>query len=124
VLVQRARFTGAGQDFSAAIRSVVATVGCPGRRAYQRRIHSVACPVLLIHGTGDRLVPVTAARAAARQNPGWTLAEITGVGHVPQLEAPLSTARAITGWLRAAGRSAAEAAAPDRQEQARPAAAG
>jgi pimeloyl-ACP methyl ester carboxylesterase len=124
VLAQRARFTGAGQDFSAAIRSVVATAGCPGRRAYQRRIHSVACPVLLIHGTGDRLVPVTAARAAARQHPGWTLAEITGVGHVPQLEAPVSTARVITGWLRAAGRSAAEAAAPGGQARARPAAAG
>lgn len=124
VLDQRAGFTGTGQDSSAAIRSVVAAVSYPGRRAYQRRIHSVACPVLLIHGTGDRLVPVTAARAAARQNPGWTLAEITGVGHVPQLEAPVSTARVITGWLRAAGRSAAGAAAPGRQERAHPAAAG
>jgi hypothetical protein len=46
------------------------------------------------------------------------------VGHVPQLEAPVSTARVITGWLRAAGRSAAEAAAPGGQEQAHPAAAG
>jgi pimeloyl-ACP methyl ester carboxylesterase len=114
VLDQRARFTGTGQDSSAAIRSVVATVSYPGRRAYQRRIQSVACPVLLIHGTGDRLVPVAAARAAARGNPGWTLAEITGVGHVPQLEAPVSTARAISGWLRAAGRGAAEAAAASR----------
>jgi pimeloyl-ACP methyl ester carboxylesterase len=115
VLDQRARFTGTGQDSSAAIRSVVATVSYPGRRAYQRRIRSVACPVLLIHGTGDRLVPVAAARAAARGNPGWTLAEITGVGHVPQLEAPVSTARAITGWLRAAGRGAADAVAPRRR---------
>ena len=114
VLDQRARFTGTGQDSSAAIRSVVATVSYPGRRAYQRRIHAVACPVLLIHGTGDRLVPVAAARAAATGNPCWTLAEITGVGHVPQLEAPVSTARAITGWLRGAGRAAAKAAAPRR----------
>src|SRR4029077_18644332 len=100
-------FTGTGQDSSAAIRSVVATVSYPGRRAYQRRIHSVACPVLLIHGTGDRLGPVAAARAAVRGNPAWTLAEITGVGHVPQLEAPVSTARAVTGWLRAAWPGAA-----------------
>ena len=115
VLDQRARFTGTGQDFSAAIRSAIAAVGYPGRRAYQRRIHSVACPVLLIHGTGDRLVPVTAARAAARQNPSWTLAEITGVGHVPQLEAPVSTARAIGWWLGAAGAGAAEAATSRRR---------
>jgi pimeloyl-ACP methyl ester carboxylesterase len=110
VLDQRAGFTGTGQDSSAAIRSVVASVGYPGRRAYQRRIHSVACPVLLIHGTGDRLVPIAAARAAARGNPAWTLAEITGVGHVPQLEAPVSTARAVSGWLGAAGAGAARAA--------------
>ena len=37
------------------------------------------------------------------------------MGHVPQLEAPVSTARAVTGWLRAAGRGAAEAAAPRRR---------
>jgi pimeloyl-ACP methyl ester carboxylesterase len=71
--------------------------------------------VLLIHGTGDRLVPVAAARAAARGNRAWTLAEITGVGHVPQLEAPVGTARAITGWLSAAGRGAAQAASPRRR---------
>jgi pimeloyl-ACP methyl ester carboxylesterase len=96
---QRAGFTGVDRDFSAAIRSVIATAGYPGRGAYRRLVHSVTCPVLLIHGTDDRLVPVAAARAAARANPAWTLAEFTGVGHVPQLEAPAETAEAITRWL-------------------------
>ena len=112
VASQRAAFTGAGRDFAAAIRSVVATAGYPRRRAYLRRIRSVTCPVLLIHGTGDRLVPIAAARAAARASPSWSLAEIPGVGHVPQLEAPADTARVITEWLRSAGLSAAEAATP------------
>jgi hypothetical protein len=31
------------------------------------------------------------------------------------MEAPVSTARAVTGWLRAAGRGAAEAATPRRR---------
>jgi len=115
VAMQRAGFPAIEADFFAAVRSVVRTVGYPHGRAYGRRIRSIACPVLLIHGTGDRLVPIAAARAAARVNPAWTLAEITGVGHVPQLEAPVSTARAISGWLCAAGRGAAEVATPRRR---------
>ena len=93
----------------------MATVaGLPGRRAYRRQIRSVTCPVLLIHGTGDRLVPIAAARAAAMANPAWSLAEVAGVGHVPQLEAPADTARVITQWLASAGRGAAGAAASGR----------
>jgi pimeloyl-ACP methyl ester carboxylesterase len=114
---QRAGFTGVDRDFSAAIRSVIATVGYPGRSAYRRRIHAVTCPVLLIHGTGDRLVPIGAARAAARASPSWTLAEFPGVGHVPQLERPAETAEVITGWLGSAGRGAAEAATAGRHPE-------
>jgi pimeloyl-ACP methyl ester carboxylesterase len=112
---QRVMFAGAERDFTTALRSVVATASYPGRRAYRRQIGSVTCPVLLIHGTGDRLVPIAAARAAARANPAWSLAEIAGVGHVPQMEAPAETARVITGWLRTAAGGAAEAAAPGRR---------
>src|SRR6266487_3972735 len=73
VAAQRAGFPGIEADFAAAVRSVVRTVGYPHGRAYGRRIRSVTCPVLLIHGTADRLVPVAAARAAARANPSWSL---------------------------------------------------
>jgi pimeloyl-ACP methyl ester carboxylesterase len=112
---QRVTFAGAERDFTTALRSVVATASYPGRRAYRRQIGSITRPVLLIHGTGDRLVPIAVARAAARANPAWALAEIAGVGHVPQLEAPAETAGLITGWLRTAGRGAAEAATPGRR---------
>jgi pimeloyl-ACP methyl ester carboxylesterase len=112
---QRFTFASAERDFTAALRSVVATASYPGRRAYRRQIGSITRPVLLIHGTGDRLVPIAVARAAARANPSWSLAEIAGVGHVPQLEAPAETARVITEWLRTAGRGAAEAATPGRR---------
>jgi pimeloyl-ACP methyl ester carboxylesterase len=107
---QRATFASAERDFATALRSIVATASYPGRRAYRRQIGSITRPVLLIHGTGDRLVPIAVARAAAQANPAWSLAEIAGVGHVPQLEAPAETARAITEWLGTAGRAAAEAA--------------
>ncbi len=110
VAAQRAGFPGIEADFAAAVRSVVRTVGYPHGRAYGRRIRSVTCPVLLIHGTADRLVPVAAARAAARANPSWSLREFAGVGHVPQLEVPRDTADAVLGWLGSAGQRAARAA--------------
>jgi pimeloyl-ACP methyl ester carboxylesterase len=110
VAAQRAAFPGVEADFAAAVRSVIRTVGYPHGRAYGRRIRSVTCPVLLIHGTADRLVPVAAARAAARANPCWSLREFGGVGHVPQLEAPRDTADAVLGWLGSAGLQAARAA--------------
>jgi len=110
VAAQRAGFSGMEADFAAAVRSVVRTVGYPHGRAYGRRIRSVTCPVLLIHGTADRLVPVAAARAAVRANPSWSLREFGGVGHVPQLEVPQDTADAVLGWLGSAAQSAAHAA--------------
>jgi len=112
VAVQRAGFPGIEHDFAAAVRSVVRTVGYPHGRAYRRRIGAVTCPVLLVHGTEDRLVPVAAARAAARANPAWALREFPGVGHVPQLEVPRQTADAVLGWLGSAGQRAARTAQP------------
>jgi pimeloyl-ACP methyl ester carboxylesterase len=107
VAKQRAVFTGVDKDFSAAMRSVISTVGYPGSGAYRRLVRSITCPVLLIHGTADRLVPIAAARAAVRASPSWRLAEFPGVGHVPQLEAPRQTAEVVMEWLGSAGRRAA-----------------
>jgi pimeloyl-ACP methyl ester carboxylesterase len=109
---QRAAFDGADRDFTAAMRSVLATAGYLRGTAYRRAVRSVRCPVLLLHGERDRLVPVSAARSAAAANPSWSLTELLGVGHVPQLEAPRECAVAITEWLASNGKSAAEAAAP------------
>ena len=112
VAVQRAGFPGIERDFAAAVRSVVRTVGFPHGRAYRRRIGMVTCPVLLIHGTEDRLVPLAAVRAASRANPSWSVREFPGVGHVPQLEVPRQTADAVQDWLGSAGQRAARAARP------------
>jgi pimeloyl-ACP methyl ester carboxylesterase len=99
---QRAAFTDADRDFAAASRSVLATAGYVSGRAYRRGIRSITCPVLLLHGERDRLVPVGAARAAARANPSWSLVVLPDVGHVPQLEAARDSAAAISEWLGSA----------------------
>jgi pimeloyl-ACP methyl ester carboxylesterase len=99
------------RDISASARSMIAIFAGDLRgRAYRQAIGSITCPVLLLHGTRDRLVPIAVARAAARANPAWTMIELPGVGHVPQLEAPEDIAGAIIGWLGAAGQPAARAA--------------
>jgi pimeloyl-ACP methyl ester carboxylesterase len=116
---QRAAFTGINQDYAAAVRSVVATSA--RSQSYRRGIRSISCPVLVVHGDRDRLVPLAAARAAVRANPSWSLVVLAGVGHVPQLEVPQVTARVISGWLGAGGSRAAQAAAPGRVAPAAPA---
>jgi pimeloyl-ACP methyl ester carboxylesterase len=115
VVRRRAGFPEGGRDVSAAMRSVVATAGLGSGHAYRQAIRSVTCPVLLLHGERDRLVPVTAAHAAGRAHPSWSVVVLPGVGHVPQLEAPQECASAITEWLRTGGRGAAEAAAQPRR---------
>lgn len=64
------------------------------------RLARIEVPVLLVQGTLDRLVPVSAARWAARHNPGWTYLEMREVGHVPMLETPDETYDAITAWAQ------------------------
>jgi pimeloyl-ACP methyl ester carboxylesterase len=51
-------------------------------------IHRVTQPTLLIHGTEDRLVNVSATLWISRQRPDWTVALFEDVGHVPMLETP------------------------------------
>ncbi len=102
----------AEREIAASARSIIAAFGDLRGGAYRRVIGSITCPVLLLHGTRDRMVPIAVARAVARANPAWTLIEMPDVGHVPQLEAPGDTASAITGWLGPTGQRAAEAAVP------------
>ncbi len=96
---QRAAFGEAGRDLGVAMRSVVRTAGFVWGQEYRRRIRNVTCPVLLLHGERDRLVPASAARAAADAHPSWSVRILPGVGHVPQLEAPGPCAEQISGWL-------------------------
>jgi pimeloyl-ACP methyl ester carboxylesterase len=61
-----------------------------------RVMDAVRCPVLVIHGTRDRLVPLAYARSAVDRRPSWRFRFLPRVGHAPQLEAP-------DRWLAAVG---------------------
>jgi len=87
----------AGPAFLEAARSLLAL----GRRPEVLRwiVNAVSCPVLVIHGREDRLVPLGFAMGALEMRPEWEMRLIPKVGHVPQLEAPERWLAAVEDWL-------------------------
>ncbi len=65
------------------------------------RLGSLAAPMLLVHGTADRIVPVRHARAAARIVPGARLLEMP-TGHWPMRERPEAFNAAFAAFLSGA----------------------
>jgi pimeloyl-ACP methyl ester carboxylesterase len=57
------------------------------------------CPVRVVWGTDDRLLPWPSAAARFRTDwlPRADWVELEGVGHAPQLDVPLETAQLIAG---------------------------
>jgi pimeloyl-ACP methyl ester carboxylesterase len=92
----------AGGAFLEAARSLMAL----GRRSETTRwiLDSVKCPVLVIHGREDRLVPLRYAEEALAGHPAWEMRLLPKVGHVPQMEAPGRWLAAVEGWLAELGR--------------------
>jgi len=61
----------------------------------------ITCPVRIVWGTGDKILPWP--KAAARYR-GWLphadWVELDGIGHCPQLDVPLEAAQLILGFTR------------------------
>jgi pimeloyl-ACP methyl ester carboxylesterase len=87
----------AGPAFLEAARSLLAL----GRHPAAARwiLDSLRCPVLVIHGREDRLVPLRYAEAALADHADWEMRLIPKVGHVPQMEAPERWLAATEAWL-------------------------
>jgi pimeloyl-ACP methyl ester carboxylesterase len=60
----------------------------------------ITCPVRIVWGTEDRLLPWPSAAARFRTEwlPHADWVELEGVGHCPQLDVPTETAQLILGW--------------------------
>lgn len=58
-------------------------------RPLERATSRVECPVLLIHGTDDRVASVETSREIAALRPDVELVEIAGGGHTPQARDPV-----------------------------------
>jgi pimeloyl-ACP methyl ester carboxylesterase len=77
-----------GSDVVAVARSAAGALADDAAR----RLEEVACPVALIHGAEDPLVPADLARAAAARFADADLRILDGVGHLPWLEDPAAVA--------------------------------
>jgi pimeloyl-ACP methyl ester carboxylesterase len=85
---------------SASCRAALAMIEHGLREGYHLDAAQVACPVRIVWGTSDRLLPWPAAAARFREDwlpqADWVL--LDGVGHCPQLDVPLETAQLILGF--------------------------
>lgn len=88
--VEQVRERGLDPDAPAAFQDAWRSLRRLGRRpdVAKRAMDGVRCPVLVLHGRRDRLVPAAYAEAALRAYPAWRGRIFPDLGHVPQMEAP------------------------------------
>ena len=72
-----------------------------GRRpeTARRALDNITCPVLLLHGCRDRLVPVAFAEAELARHPEWRGRFFRDLGHIPQMEAPGRWLAEVADWF-------------------------
>jgi pimeloyl-ACP methyl ester carboxylesterase len=72
-----------------------------GRRpdVSRRALEHVSCPVLLLHGRRDRLVPAAFAEAELVRHPTWRGRYLNDLGHIPQMEAPGRWLAEVADWF-------------------------
>ena len=92
---------GDAEARSAFIQTMRAVLDPGGQRvsAMDRLYLAEALPSLLIWGDNDPIIPAAHGHAAHEEMPGSRLEILEGVGHFPQLEAPLEFARILKQFL-------------------------
>lgn len=86
------------------IRGVAGCVGLPqlieyaGGNGWSLDAESITCPVRVVWGTGDLILPWPTAAARFRQDwiPNAEWIELDGIGHCPQLDVPVEVAQLIS----------------------------
>ncbi|MGI8723639.1 MAG: alpha/beta fold hydrolase [Geodermatophilaceae bacterium] len=95
----RADLPWASTALARSFRSLVAAYLTPGARNPWRVAASISKPTLIIWGDRDKLVNVRNAPRLAAVMPDARLLVLPGVGHTPQLEDPITSARATMALL-------------------------
>ena len=95
----RTDFPWASAALAGSFRSLVAAYLTPGARNPWRIAAAITKPTLIIWGDQDKLVNVRNALRLAAVMPDARLLVLPGVGHTPQLEDPISSARATLALL-------------------------
>lgn len=84
-----------GRAFSQALRSIGLRMADP---RFWSRVAKVSAPAMIVHGSLDRVIPVSSARELARRRPDWDLTVLEGVGHVPMMETPEIFLDVVNRW--------------------------
>lgn len=77
------------------VADAVALLGCRHEAARVEELPALALPTLLLHGTKDHIVPLSASRQLAAHLPQCELQELPGLGHVPIVTEPRDLAARI-----------------------------
>jgi pimeloyl-ACP methyl ester carboxylesterase len=89
-------------------RIMLATFSAPGlvdavaagaRDDIAEHVHSLECPVLLIWGRHDRLLPLSLAQELAGRVPNVRLEVVDGAGHCPMIERPDAFNELLASWV-------------------------
>jgi glycerol-3-phosphate dehydrogenase len=92
-----ARMPWTSGAFLDAARSTVAAIA--RRRRFHEMAGRISSPVLVIHGSRDRLVPVAASRELSRLHPDFRLEVLEDIGHIAQMEDPERFVAVVHRWL-------------------------
>jgi len=78
-----------------------ALIDFAAREGWSVEAEKIACPVRIVWGTEDKLLPWPAAAARFRDDwlPHADWVALEGIGHCPQLDTPLETAQLILGFI-------------------------
>lgn len=84
----------------ASCEAVLPMVDYAMREGYRVDAEKIICPVRVVWGTEDRLLPWPSAAARFIHDwlPGADWVELEGIGHCPQLDVPLEAAQLIVGF--------------------------
>jgi pimeloyl-ACP methyl ester carboxylesterase len=72
------------------------------RRRFMSMLHRISCPVLVVHGEHDVIVPAAAARWLRRQRPDFRFEFFQDAGHIPQIETGDAFVEAVDRFLEPA----------------------
>lgn len=88
-------FAGLAAALPVSARMIFMQLGAIGGHDTTSRLGAIAAPTLVVHGTGDQMVPVANAEVLARLIPGARLELLEGVGHGFWWEQPERSARLV-----------------------------
>jgi pimeloyl-ACP methyl ester carboxylesterase len=69
------------------------------RSRFVEMIRDIKAPTLVVQGVADHIVSPTSVEWMCRLRPDWSLTQMDGTGHTPQIDAPIRLLDVLRPWL-------------------------